>query len=139
MSDQTSDQTSGPTSGPTSSPGGDATKEYPVTDLTTPLPDEPATTTATATGPAGSTEPSPSVEPLEPVELGAPTPVRRGPSVPTIVWGLLFALIAAVVMIGQTSEADLNLEVSVPVTLLVAGVVLVVWGVAGLGRSRRTP
>jgi hypothetical protein len=114
-----SDQTSGPTSNPTSSPSGDATKEYPVTDQTTPLPDEPAT--------------------MQPVELDAPTPIRRGPSVPTIVWGLLFTLIAAVVMIGQTSEADLNLEVSVPVTLLVAGVVLVVWGVAGLGRSRRTP
>ena len=113
---------SDPTSGPTS----DATNEYPVTDQTTPLPDEPSP----------SAEP---VEPVEPVELGAPTPVRRGPSVPTVVWGLLFVLIAAVVMIGQTTEADLNLEVSVPVTLLVAGVVLVVWGVAGLGRSRRTP
>jgi hypothetical protein len=106
----------------TNSPNSDATKEYPVIE----------TVTETVT----ETESAPSLDADPPV---VPTPVRRGPSVPTIVWGLLFALIAAVVMIGQTSEVDLNLEVSVPVTLLVAGVVLVVWGVAGLGRSRRTP
>jgi hypothetical protein len=112
----------------TNSPDSEATKEYPVTDQTTPRPDD-ATATSTATSTA--TKPT---EPVAPVE-----PVRRGPSVPTIVWGLLFALVAAVVMIGQTSDVDLNLEVSAPVTLLVAGIVLVVWGVAGLGRSRRTP
>jgi hypothetical protein len=123
-------------SDPTNYPSSDATKEHPVTDQTMPLPDDAATATAAVTEP---TEPVKAFEPFQPVEPGGPISVRRGPSVPTIVWGLLFALIAAVVMIGQTSEVDLNLEVSVPVTLLVAGVVLVVWGVAGLGRSRRTP
>lgn len=66
-------------------------------------------------------------------------PVRRGPSVPTVVWGLLFTLVAAAVMVNQTSDVDLNLDVSAPVALLVAGAVLVVWGIAGIGRSRRTP
>jgi hypothetical protein len=111
------------------SPSSEATKEQPMTDQTAPILDEPA--------PAGGATPGPTTS-FEPFETASePVQVRRGPSVPTIVWGLLFALIAAVVMIGQTSEVDLNLEVSVPVTLLVAGVVLVVWGVAGLGRSRR--
>ena len=76
--------------------------------------------------------------PAEPPPVGPMTPARRGPSVPTIVWGLLFGLIAAFVMIGQTTDVDLNLEVTGPLALLAAGVVLVVWGVAGLGRSRRT-
>jgi len=76
-------------------------------------------------------------EPPAPVASAARA--RRGPSVPTIVWGLLFGLIAVVVMIGQTTEVDLNLEVSGPLVLLAAGVVLVIWGVAGLGRSRRSP
>lgn len=75
---------------------------------------------------------------MEPAAPAGPAE-RRGPSVPTIVWGLLFGLVAAVVIVGQTSEVDLNLEVSAPLALLAAGVVLVVWGVAGLGRSRRTP
>jgi hypothetical protein len=63
---------------------------------------------------------------------------RRSPSVPTVVWGLLFGLIAAAVLVGQVSDVDLNLDVSAPLALLVAGVALVVWGIAGLGRSRRT-
>jgi len=118
---------------PTNRPSPEATKEHPVTDQTTPIVDEPEATTE----PTKSFEASASPDPVEPVEPVEPAPVRRGPSVPTIVWGLLFALVAAVVMIGQTSDVDLDLEVSAPVTLLVAGIVLVVWGVAGLGRSRR--
>lgn len=68
----------------------------------------------------------------------APGPRRRGPSVPTIVLGLLFGLVATIVMVGQNSDVDLNLAVTAPLTLLAAGIVLVGWGVAGLGRARRT-
>jgi hypothetical protein len=42
-------------------------------------------------------------------------------------------------MVNQTSNVDLNLDVSAPVALLVAGAVLVIWGIAGIGRSRRSP
>ncbi|MDP9221641.1 MAG: hypothetical protein M3P23_14050 [Actinomycetota bacterium] len=83
--------------------------------------------------------------PQGPAAPGAPgaadfpaEPRRRSPSVPTVIWGLLFGLIAAAVMIGQVSEVDLNLDVSAPAALLVAGIALVLWGIAGLGRSRRT-
>ena len=94
---------------------------------------------AGAEGPAGPSSASGSWS-GDPVGMASAAPVeRRGPSVPTIVWGLLFGLVAAVVIVGQTSEVDLNLEVSAPLALLAAGVVLVVWGIAGLGRSRRTP
>jgi hypothetical protein len=60
----------------------------------------------------------------------------RGPSLPTVIWGAIFALIAAGVIAAQTSDVDLNLDVTAPTALLVAGVVLVIWGIAGLGRSR---
>jgi hypothetical protein len=62
---------------------------------------------------------------------------RRGPSVPTVVWGLIFALIATAVIVVQVSDVDLNLDVTGPAVLLVAGAALVVWGIAGLGRARR--
>jgi hypothetical protein len=69
--------------------------------------------------------------------MAQPEPAaRRGPSVPTVVWGLIFALIAGGVIAAQTSDTDLNLDVTAPTALLVAGVVLVLWGIAGLGRSR---
>ena len=66
----------------------------------------------------------------------AVAPERRGPSVPTVVWGLLFALIAAAVLTAQVSDVNLDLNVTAPTALLIAGVVLVLWGIAGLGRSR---
>jgi hypothetical protein len=85
----------------------------------------------------------PAVEPTlgwpvtDPEPVAAPEPAaRRGPSVPTVIWGLLFALVAAGVIAAQTSDVDLNLDVTAPTALLVAGVVLVLWGIAGLGRSR---
>lgn len=64
------------------------------------------------------------------------SPWRRGPSVPTVVWGLVFAFVAASVLAVELSDVDLNLDVSGPVALLVVGVVLVLWGIAGLGRGR---
>jgi hypothetical protein len=75
-------------------------------------------------------------EPTPDAVADPPTAARRGPSVPTVVWGLIFALIAAGVIAGQNSDVDLNLDVTAPTALLVAGVVLVLWGIAGLGRSR---
>jgi hypothetical protein len=124
-----------------------------MTDQTTPIVEDdgmagpPGTTGVTGAaapggaggpaGPAAATLAAPMTDPASP-RPGQPGE-RRGPSVPTIVWGVLFGLVAAVVIVGQTSEVDLNLEVSAPLALLAAGVVLVVWGVAGLGRSRRTP
>ena len=86
--------------------------------------------------PGAPTVPGPPVAP-EAADFQA-EPRRRSPSVPTVVWGLLFGLIAAAVTIGQVWEVDLNLDVSAPAALLVAGIALVLWGLAGLGRSRRT-
>jgi hypothetical protein len=82
---------------------------------------------------ADPTTPLQWVEPPATPEPAGP----RGPSVPTVVWGLVFALFAAAIMTAQVSDVDLNLDVTAPAALLVAGVVLVVWGIAGLGRSRR--
>jgi hypothetical protein len=77
----------------------------------------------------------------EPVLASAPTGPTgptgpRGPSLPTVIWGVIFGLVAAGVIAAQTSDVDLNLEVTAPTALLVAGVVLVLWGIAGLGRAR---
>ncbi len=100
------------------------------------------------------TEPVDRPEPTEPVERGEPTerseptelltvvdrpePSQRlGPSVPTIVWGLIFALIAAAVIGNQVSDVDVNIGLTGPIVLLAAGAVLLVWGVAGIGRTRR--
>lgn len=69
-------------------------------------------------------------------ELTPEPAARRGPSVPTIVWGVIFALVAAGVIAAQTTDVNLNLDVTAPAALLVLGVVLVAWGIAGLGRSR---
>lgn len=85
---------------------------------------------------------APSVSGPGPAAGPASTPVpaqpqRRGPSVPTVVWGLIFALVAAAVIAVQVSDVDLNLDVTGPAVLLVAGAALVVWGIAGLGRARR--
>jgi hypothetical protein len=67
-----------------------------------------------------------------------PTMARRsGASVPTMLWGVILALVAAVAIVHQVSDVDLNLTVGLPVALLAVGAVLVVWGVAGLSRRRR--
>lgn len=105
----------------------DSTTEIPA-DSTTEVPTDSTTEVPTD----GMTEFTPGAP-----SAGMPEPaVRRGPSVPTVVWGLIFALIAAGVIASQTSDTDLNLDVTAPTALLVAGVVLVLWGIAGLGRSR---
>jgi hypothetical protein len=48
----------------------------------------------------------------------------------------LFALVAATVITVEVSDVDLNLDVTGPTALLVAGALLVLWGIAGLGRGR---
>jgi hypothetical protein len=127
-------------------PTADPTEEQAMTEtakLDDLLPESPADgAPLPPQGSAASGEPG---APTAPGAPGAPEPAdfeaeprRRSPSVPTIVWGLLFGLIAAAVMVGQVSEVDLNLDVSAPAALLVAGIALVLWGIAGLGRSRRT-
>jgi hypothetical protein len=63
--------------------------------------------------------------------------VRPGPSVPTVVWGLILALVAAVAIVHQVSNVDINFTIGVPVVLLAVGAALVAWGVAGLARKRR--
>jgi hypothetical protein len=90
---------------------------------TSPVP--PGTTTETATE--------------ETAEVPAPeAPVARlGPSVPTVVWGLILALVAAGAIVHQVSDVDFNLTVGVPVALLAVGAALVLWGIAGLARKRR--
>jgi hypothetical protein len=105
--------------------------------------DEQMTDSTLEVEPAVEPAAEPAVEPTLGWPVTAPEPVaapepaaRRGPSVPTVIWGLLFALVAAGVIAAQTSDVDLNLDVTAPTALLVAGVVLVLWGIAGLGRSR---
>jgi hypothetical protein len=89
------------------------------------------------------------IEPTSPVppettaetttEVPAPeAPVARlGPSVPTVVWGLILALVAGAAIVHQVSDVDFNLTVGVPVALLAVGAALVLWGLAGLARKRR--
>jgi uncharacterized membrane protein len=62
---------------------------------------------------------------------------RTGVSVPTVIWGLVLALIAGAVIAGQVSDRHVDVGVSAPIVLLAAGVVLVLWGVAGIGRAHR--
>lgn len=62
---------------------------------------------------------------------------RPGPSVPTVLWGLVLALVATLAIVHQVSDVDINLAVLVPVVLLAVGATLVAWGIAGLGRKRR--
>jgi hypothetical protein len=92
-----------------------------------PLPDggyqPPTTAPPVATGASGPTEPGPSARP--------------GPSVPTVLWGLILALVAAGAIVHQVSDVDFNLTVGVPVALLAVGAALVLWGIAGLARKRR--
>ncbi len=59
-----------------------------------------------------------------------------GPSVPTVLWGLLFGLVAAAAIAHQVSDVNLNLTVGLPVVLLGAGLVLVAWGLAGVVKRR---
>jgi hypothetical protein len=59
-----------------------------------------------------------------------------GPSVPTVLWGLILALVAGFAIVHQVTDVDLNLAVGVPVVLLATGAALVAWGVAGLFRRR---
>jgi hypothetical protein len=61
---------------------------------------------------------------------------RSGPSVPTVLWGLILALVAALAIVHQVSDVDINLAVGVPVVLLGVGGALVAWGIAGLARKR---
>ena len=69
---------------------------------------------------------------------GPSTDIRRfGPSVPTVLWGLILALVASLAIVHQVSDVDLNLTVLVPVVLLAVGAALVAWGIAGLARERR--
>jgi len=90
--------------------------------------EQPAEPSAQRPGPAaGPGQPSPTTP--------APLP-KRGPSVPTVIWGLFFALVAACVITVEVSDVDLNLDVTGPTALLVAGALLVLWGIAGLGRGR---
>jgi hypothetical protein len=94
--------------------------------------DSAATASAAPPAPAAPSSPStaPAVPPIEPIR-------RTGPSVPTVVWGALLALVAAAVISHQVSTVDLNLGLSGPLVLLGAGAALVVWGIAGIGRARR--
>jgi hypothetical protein len=63
---------------------------------------------------------------------------RSGVSVPTVLWGVIAALVAAGAITREVSDVDLNLGTVAPLLLLAAGVVLVVWGIAGFRRPRRT-
>jgi hypothetical protein len=81
--------------------------------------------------------------PIIPTSANEPTPLaakqfRSGPSIPTVLWGVIAALVAAGAITREVSGVDLNLGIVAPLVLLSAGVVLVVWGVAGFGRPRRT-
>lgn len=96
--------------------------------------EQPAEPSAQRPGPAaGPGQPSPATT------AGPGTPAslqKHGPSVPTVIWGLIFALVAASVITVEVSDVDLNLDVTGPTALLVAGALLVLWGIAGLGRGR---
>jgi hypothetical protein len=114
-------------------------QEPTVSDSTTQI--EPTSPAA----PEGATEettevPAPEVPAAAP-EVPAPAAeapaARPGPSVPTVVWGLILALVAAAAIVHQVSNVDVNLTVGVPVVLLAVGAALVAWGVAGLARKRR--
>jgi hypothetical protein len=81
--------------------------------------------------------------PIIPSPASGPTPLpakqfRSGLSVPTVLWGVIAALVAAGAITREVSDVDLNLGIVAPLVLLAAGVVLVVWGIAGFGRPRRT-
>jgi hypothetical protein len=83
------------------------------------------------------------VAPTEPIIPMTPTPLpdrrfRTGPSIPTVLWGVIAGLVAAAAITHEVSDVDLNLGIVAPLVLLAAGVVLVVWGIAGFGRPRRT-
>jgi hypothetical protein len=96
--------------------------------------EQPAEPSAQRPGPAAGPGQSSQPGPAGPATT-APLP-KRGPSVPTVIWGLLFALVAATVITVEVSDVDLNLDVTGPTALLVAGALLVLWGIAGLGRGR---
>jgi hypothetical protein len=74
----------------------------------------------------------------EPMTADAPPPRPdpTGPSVPTILWGLLLGLVAAAAIAHQVSDVGVNLTVGLPVVLLATGAVLVAWGLAGVLRRR---
>jgi hypothetical protein len=101
-------------------------------DPTSPAP--PEATTQTTTG--GTTEETAEV-PAPEVPAPEARAARPGPSVPTVVWGLILALVAAVAIVHQVSDVDINFTIGVPVVLLAVGAALVAWGVAGLARKRR--
>lgn len=95
---------------------------------------------------AGSAEPASPVggylPPTSPPLLatasdGAGAAARSGPSVPTVLWGLLLAAVAAGAIVHQVSDVDINFTAAVPVALLAIGAALVIWGVAGLAHRRR--
>ena len=99
-----------------------------------------------ADAPAADPEPAPTGGYLPPTTpplmatatAGAGTDTRRfGPSVPTVLWGLILALVATLAIVHQVSDVDINLAVLVPVVLLAVGAALVAWGIAGLARKRR--
>jgi hypothetical protein len=84
-------------------------------------------------------ETTPMSEPMnEPTSTDAPParPDPTGPSVPTILWGLLLGLVAAAAIAHQVSDVGVNLTVGLPVVLLATGAVLVAWGLAGVVRRR---
>ncbi len=119
-----------------------------------PMNEEPTVTAETtligteipADGPAVDSEPAPTggyrpptTPPLMAMASAGPsTDTRRlGPSVPTVLWGLILALVATLAIVHQVSDVDINLGVLVPVVLLAVGAALVAWGIAGLARKRR--
>jgi hypothetical protein len=63
-------------------------------------------------------------------------PEPTGPSVPTVLWGLLLGLVAAAAIAHQVSDVGINLTVGLPVVLLATGAALVAWGLAGVVRRR---
>ncbi|MER7073603.1 hypothetical protein [Terrabacter sp. NPDC000476] len=98
--------------------------------------------------PPGTTRPDPAwAPPAPPAPPAAPTPaprpvlvtVRRGPRPGAIMFGLLTMLVAAYLVVGNVTDADLSLDQVGPSMIGAFGGVLLLVGLAGVvaGRLRR--
>ena len=64
-------------------------------------------------------------------------PAPRGVSMPTVVLGLVLAVVAGAVLVRELTGRTLDVELTGPPLLLAAGVVLVLWALVGLARQTR--
>lgn len=66
-----------------------------------------------------------------------PRPVATGPHVPSVVWGVLLALVTALCLAGPVLDVQVDVAFVVPVAMVVLGLLLVLAGAFAAVRAGR--